>query len=193
MLNDLDSPMEAMAKFKSALSEAAGRSSHAFHLMVLSTIGHDGPRSRMLVLRGFVEDRFDLIAYTDRRSEKVKELTANPDCALHFWDAQRKVQIRIQANAELLVDGAEVQRLWDGISDRGRGDYAAANAPGTPLISESVGSWHSNSDEGRKHFCVLSFRARRMDLLQLRREGHMRLCFGFDEEGRVEQAEFVQA
>jgi pyridoxamine 5'-phosphate oxidase len=62
--------------------------------MTLATVGDDGrPSARMVLLRGI--DERGLSFFTNRASQKGRELTGNPSAALvfHWWELGRQVRI----------------------------------------------------------------------------------------------------
>lgn len=68
--------------------------------MTLSTVGSDGqPSARVVLCKAFVPDPGYVVFYTNYRSRKVQQLTANPQVALTFhWDALGR-QVRLQGTA----------------------------------------------------------------------------------------------
>ena len=69
--------------------------------MVLATVGKDGlPSARVVLLKGFDEKGFNF--YTNYESQKGKELSENPECALVFNWLELERQIRIEGIAEKL-------------------------------------------------------------------------------------------
>ncbi len=68
--------------------------------MTLATVGKNGePSSRIVLCKAFVADPGYVVFYTNYRSRKMTELTANPRVALTFhWDALGR-QVRLQGIA----------------------------------------------------------------------------------------------
>jgi pyridoxamine 5'-phosphate oxidase len=89
--------------------------------MTLGTADRGGrPSARMVLLRGVDERGF--VFYTNRESEKGREMEANPGAALVFnWDRLGR-QVRVSGRVEQ-VDRAESERYWAG---RPRGHRLAA-------------------------------------------------------------------
>ncbi len=89
--------------------------------MVVSTVAPDGrPRSRAVLLRQITEE--GLVFFTNLRSDKARELAAEPRCALQLgWlDLQRQVRVEGVARA---VDDAAADAYFAG---RPRGSQIGA-------------------------------------------------------------------
>lgn len=80
--------------------------------MAVATATPDGfPSSRMVLLRGL--DHRGLVFYTDRESEKGRELAANPvAAALFHWFLPAHRQVRV-SGAVGEVDDAESDAYWE--------------------------------------------------------------------------------
>ena len=96
--------------------------------MTLATVGSDGQPSARLVLLKAVDER-GFVFYTNLRSRKGRELTANPRAALTFHWPPLEVQVRIEGIAEQ-VDDAEAD------------EYFATRAR-----ASQVGAWASDQSE----------------------------------------------
>jgi pyridoxamine 5'-phosphate oxidase len=96
--------------------------------MTLATVGRDGQPSARLVLLKAVDDR-GFVFYTNLRSRKGRDLTANPRAALTFHWQPLEVQVRIEGIAEQ-VDDAEADQ------------YFATRARGS-----QIGAWASDQSE----------------------------------------------
>ena len=91
------------------------------HAMTLATSTPDGkPSARVVLLRGL--DARGLVFFTNRESQKGRELRANPRAAivLHWWELGR--QARIEGTVEE-VSEAESVAYWE---TRPRGSQLAA-------------------------------------------------------------------
>jgi len=92
-----------------AEAAAASRTSAA---MTLATVTPDGrPAARMVICRGLDVHEGWLVFYTDRESDKGRDLAATPRAALVFhWDAFER-QARIDGPVTLAPD-ADSDRYW---------------------------------------------------------------------------------
>lgn len=88
------------AWFEAAKAEPSIRDHHA---MVFSTVGNGGaPSSRIVLLKEY--DARGFVFFTNYKSHKSCELTANPNACLNFyWEALGK-QIRIEGACEKVSD-----------------------------------------------------------------------------------------
>ena len=65
-------------------------------LLTLGTLGQDGPRLRSVMLRRYIPATAEAEIHTDRGSDKVAEIAADPRVSLHLWDAKALVQLRLR-------------------------------------------------------------------------------------------------
>ncbi|PKY11636.1 pyridoxamine 5'-phosphate oxidase [Acidithiobacillus marinus] len=100
---DLDSnPFQQLATWLAAATSAGNFDATA---MVLATADASGrPDARYVLLKHF--DEAGLCWYTDQRSQKGQELTANPYAALVFYWPENDRQVRVNGAVEPLDDAA---------------------------------------------------------------------------------------
>ena len=155
---------------------------HAYATPVVATVGADGtPHSRTLVLRKAIRDTGELWCYTDRRSQKARDLADNPLMAWTFWDKRHRIQVNAVGPTRWLPE-AEARARFAALPKHSRKSYATLSAPGTPETDYTDGlptDWAERpvdeTDYAAEHFGVLVTTITRMDILRLRREGHERL------------------
>lgn len=88
---------DPIAAFGDWLDAADVAGLHEPNAMVVSTVGPDGPSSRMVLLKG-LDDR-GFVFFTNYRSRKAAELEAEPACALLFpWHPLER-QVRVEGTA----------------------------------------------------------------------------------------------
>ncbi|KNG92171.1 pyridoxamine 5'-phosphate oxidase family protein [Pseudaestuariivita atlantica] len=153
---------------ETALTRGVADRRHPARHPVLATIGADGPEQRVLVLRGWS----DAIArlQTDAATAKVRELTADPRCALHFWVPRQDLQIRLAGRATLTPGSAED---WERMPDHARHVYGGTPTPGTPM--DGPDAFEPGAELAR--FTVLTVTCARMEVLHLGRDRHVRAVF----------------
>ena len=166
------------------LLETAARSGDGgFALPVIATSGPkgNGPRGRIVVLRGAEREASTLSFYTDRRSLKIEQLAANPSIAWTFWDAERRLQCCAGGTARIVPDHTR-DAIFADLPKHGRRAYATLQPPGTPLSGPASGlpaDWDDrDADEtryARQHFAIVRTELLWADILQLDREGNTRL------------------
>jgi len=104
---------------------------HGFHTPTLATIDSDGaPDARKIVLRQAGRADRMLRFHSDARSEKAKQLIAEPRIALTFYDPAEQTQLRIGARARLHRRGGFADAAWAAISPMSRRCYLAEQASG---------------------------------------------------------------
>lgn len=89
------SPVPLLARWFDEAS--AARTTRNPHAMSIATIGLDGrPRARVVLRQGFDAESGHLVFYTNRESDKGRELAKTPFAAAIFhWDAMGR-QVRIE-------------------------------------------------------------------------------------------------
>ena len=176
----------------SELEGAAKDRRHGFHVPALASIGRDGsPQARSVVLRRVLRETGELHFHTDLRSPKVAEIAVDPRIAWLLYDAGRRLQLRIEAEAVVVRDGPRVDEAWARSALSSRRCYLAPHAPG-----EIAEEWIANipaalvarvpteeeSAAGRVHFGLIVTKATSIEWLFLASEGHRRARFTIDED-----------
>ncbi|WP_394151783.1 pyridoxamine 5'-phosphate oxidase family protein [Loktanella salsilacus] len=154
------------------LAQGAARKDVAAQQPTLSTISPDGwPESRTVVLRSADRSRSRLDAFTDVKSDKMASLASHPRAALHFWDAERALQVRIQATVAVCT-GSSVADDWHALPDAARLSYGITPPPGQAL-SDAL-DYVKTPDQSR--FCVLQLTVVHIDAVHLGKD-HRRAIF----------------
>jgi pyridoxamine 5'-phosphate oxidase len=139
---------DPLEQFRRWFDEARDAGVHEVTAMVVSTVGPDGlPSSRHVLLKG-LDDGF--VFYTNRHSQKGRELAGHPQAALCFPWNQLNRQVRVAGPVELVGDV--------------EGDEYFASRP----RDSQIGAWASRQSE------VLGDRAEleaRYDEVEARYEG----------------------
>ena len=153
---------------------------HEWRTPVLATIGTDGlPQARTVVLRQADAKRHQLQIYTDSRSPKVAELTANPAASLVFWSKRLSWQLRVRAVTSVQFNGTEVNEVWTRVSQTAAaGDYLSASAPGANLPPKEVGHADEKASQQQHCLAIVTAQVQEMDWLELARSGHRRAVMG---------------
>ena len=122
-LTEADLAADPVTMFAAWFAEVREAGVYEPNAMVVSTVGADGqPSSRMVLLKGFSEAGF--VFFTNLRSRKGEELTAEPRCALLFpWHPLER-QVRVEGAAEELPP-ADVSAYF---ASRPRGSRLGAHA-----------------------------------------------------------------
>ena len=169
--------VEILADVWSRLAAAGDRPDHPFRTAALATLGDDGAvTARTVVVRVVRPDAAEITFHTDRRSDKFAGLRAEPRCAMLFWDAGDKVQVRLQTRATLHTDDAVADALWATTPAPARAMYASALAPGTALPAPSL-TPPPKAGDGRAHFAAVRCVVESIDWLYLHPVAHRRARF----------------
>jgi len=92
----------------------------------LATVRADGrPANRTLVFRGFQDPGDHLLFATDRRSEKIVHLKANPWVEVCWYLSASREQFRVLGRIELIGAAADQirTRIWNGLSEPSRQSF----------------------------------------------------------------------
>ena len=145
---------------------------------VLATIGlGGGPEARTVVLRAADRSAGTVQVHTDSASTKVVELAANPQAALHIWEAGVHLQIRLRGVVEV-VQGSTTAALWSRVPDGSRASYGVTPAPGTPIATADA--YQRTSDPAR--FAVLVLTIDQIDAVHLSGDYHRRALYSRHDE-----------
>ena len=170
----------------SHLERGVSSASEAFHLGVFGSWNGRECGLRTVVLRGADRERRELVCHTDYRSPKRVQVDRHPRVSWLFYDAKRKLQLRLTGQAQILQGGTVADARWAGTSLSARRCYLAERAPGRSLVLPTSGlpssletrpPSHAESGRGRTNFTVLVTVVDELDWLQLDARGHRRARF----------------
>ncbi len=156
-----------------ALGRGVGERAHPFHTATLATVHNGRPQARTVVLRLADEPSRTLLCHCDRRSPKARE--ANGPVQWHVYDRGLKLQVRLEAEGEVLTDGDLFEARWAATPPGGRAAYRVELAPGTPAAEPPPAGTCEPGEAGRQNFAVIRTVVRRMDILWLHHAGHRRV------------------
>ena len=159
----------------SELRKAASKKKHPFKNVVLTTVKEQNPLSRWVIFRKLTVEQ-NLLVYTDVRSEKIKNLRKNPNCGLLFYNSRQGLQIYFRAVSTIHQKNELTKKYWQGIVGKSSENYTTVNPPGLPINSIDKGHI-TDKDLNDKHFSIIEFVAVNMKILQLSRDGHIRVNF----------------
>ncbi len=159
------------------LRQAVDDHESSFRFFTLSTIddGEKRPQNRMVVLRSFSEN-WTFECFTDARSQKVDQIRDCPSTGVLFWDPVDQVQVRIQAEAIIHHSDSLASDRWERVKGSARKAYTQTVTPGRAVEDPAVAhSWPETLTD--EHFAVLSFRAIKVNVLQLNGLEHLAFRF----------------
>ena len=162
------------------------------HTPVLTTLSHDGPNARVVVLRECSPPARLLRCHTDARSPKVAEIQHHPVTSWLFYDAARKIQIRLNGPTRIHCDDSLALAAWHESRPSSRRCYLVTEAPGTPQDAPYSGlPAHltarapsvRESEPGWANFAVIVAEITSLDWLYLEAKGHRRAQFAWNGTG----------
>ncbi len=175
LFSENESPSEIWKSISRELHRGALDPKHPFRFTNLGTIGKTGAEVRIVVIRSINQD-LEFYIFTDYRSEKVAELSANPATSLHFYHPGKRVQIRIKAKAEIHHQDEVSKAFWSKVQGKEQKAYISTLAPSTPIADPGEGfDWPVDVDD--RYFVVLKFIPESIEALQLNGQHHLRILF----------------
>ena len=145
---------------------------HAFRYPSLASVEEGMPVQRTVVLRDTTDD-FELIMYTDERSDKIRQFENNPNSSLLFYNHKKLLQVKIEGKMKMIRSGKEYEEYWSKVQGNSQKDFITKKPPGT--LIENPDKIDYKEDE--HHFCLLKLVPERMEFLQLKRPNHIRARF----------------
>jgi pyridoxine/pyridoxamine 5'-phosphate oxidase len=145
---------------------------HAYRYPSLASIEEGKPVQRTVVLRDTTDD-FDLIMYTDDRSDKIHHFEVNPKASLLFYNHRKLMQVKIEGVMKLIRSGKAYEDYWSRVQGKSQKDFITQHPPGTPIENPDQVDYKENEH----HFCLLKLVPESIEYLQLKRPNHIRARF----------------
>lgn len=169
------------------LAAGAVDKTHAWRVMGLATRDGDAADLRSVVLREVDAQAGTLMFFTDARSPKVGQITAQPQATLLAWSGALSWQLRLRVRLEVQTSGLAVSSRWARLKlSPAAQDYLSPLPPGAPLDGTpgSTAPPPLPDRDSRAHFAVVLARVQAMDWLELRAGGHRRALFAASGTGQ---------
>ena len=128
----------------------------------VATYGHEFPKQRTMVLRGF--DAFRLVFFTDKRSTKCDEIQSNPRVSIHCYSSKHRLQIQLHGSAGF-AESHPLFEHWRGSALQNPMDYSTLDYPGTPTTNYDAPLY--DTDLANQHFVPLLVEVQELHLLLL--------------------------
>ncbi|MBO3116975.1 pyridoxamine 5'-phosphate oxidase family protein [Winogradskyella sp. DF17] len=167
---------------KAELINGYAKKRHPFRYFTLATVHKKAPRQRTVVLRKLLPD-FNLLFFTDLRSQKVEDIKNNNTVSALFYHPKKLIQVKVDGKAQFVEDKHTLKTYWNNIPEHSRKDYITASAPGTPIANPD----HTSYNLEQHHFCAIHIVPTTIEYLQLKRPNHLRLKFSKQEGGWQDQ------
>ena len=166
---------ETLDSAKLILSEAVSNTQTLFHTPVVSTMYENKIVSRVMVLREFNFDKKILRFHTDNRAAKIDNLTKNPSSTVIGYDADLKIQIKMQGEAKVHIDDEVAKIAWNESTPRSKKCYSVKG--GSSKKIENPGDYDITNfevEDGYQNFAVIIFNFLSLEFLYLKSSGHRR-------------------
>ncbi|WP_342078323.1 pyridoxamine 5'-phosphate oxidase family protein [Yoonia sp. SS1-5] len=133
-MSDWFETLEALhAEIWDSVVQGIGNSDHPTRTPTFATVSPKGwPEARTVVLRAVDTEYGTLAFYTDLFSDKIRSLQATPRAALHIWDAEKALQIRMSMHVKI-ASGDAVKSIWANLPEHSKLSYGVDPAPGQPI------------------------------------------------------------
>lgn len=155
------------------LQQAIAEDRSPLRFVTLATIDEsNAPRLRTVVLREMDADRATLCIFTDTRSHKVAELSANDAVSLHLWAPDHLVQLRLSGHAQI-TSGEPIRGHWETVPPHMREAYGHVPPPGTKIATPDA--WDVHPDI--QNFAKITISLSHIDIVCLSPDGHWRAEF----------------
>jgi hypothetical protein len=164
------------------LQKGVFQKNHPFREMVLTTAWQHEPDARLVICRKVERAPFNLEAYSDQRTAKVKAIRDNPRATLLFWHPKGKFQLKIKAAVSMHCCDEVALAAWKGVTAEGRASYNSVVAPGTGYPGVAWQKAALNDELKSEEFVVVRCKVQYMEALQLSRAGHIRAGFSYEND-----------
>lgn len=180
-----DAPLSKLDDFVwQSLAAAASSKRHPWNWGIVSSVDAQGrPQGRTVILRDAIAESCTIDFHTDVRSAKTDQL--DNGISWVFYAENQQVQLRVRGRADI-IGGAEADQVWQKVPVRSRSAYVSRMAPGIPFEGDQPPPTddrqvtEETSERGREYFRIIRTHVTQMDLLYLRREGHVRAQLDFE-------------
>ena len=188
LLHNQDSHTEYLNKINHLLQEGVHQKMHPFHWASFASLDADKAQLRTVILREWCLERRTLIFHTDMRSPKIKQLKANPNCAIMFYSQQHHLQLRFQASAHIHSQDELASYHYQQLHAKQLAIYQAEQAPSTAISDPNSLAYTADA---QPNFAVIVCNFDTLDLLHLDEAGHRRILYDWDRHSEISSQERV--
>lgn len=150
---------------------------HPFRFFSLATIHNNQPRQRTVVLRKLLPN-FNILFYTDARSQKVEDLEENNSISALFYHPKKLLQIKIDGVCRLIRDSDDIEPYIAKLPESSRKDYITSLAPGSEIKNPD----HVEYLNDEINFCAVQIIPKTIEILKLKRPNHIRIQYTLENE-----------
>lgn len=144
---------------------------HPFRYFCLATFGDTYPEARTVVLRDLTKEN-ELVIFTDKRSQKIKQLKTNPNASALFYHPKKLLQLKVNGKLQLILSGKEYDDYKSRIQGNSEKDYLTTQTPGSEIKQPNEVTY-----QDEMHFALLKLVPETFEILQLKRPNHIRCKF----------------
>ena len=120
------------------------------------------PKQRTMVLRELTP--YNLVFFTDKRSDKCREILEHPSVSVHSYNPKTKTQIQFYGTAHVTTDHPKFQQ-WRSKGLRRDQDYTTTKQPGA--VCADYTSVEYNPALATDNFILLIVEVKEIQLLRL--------------------------
>ena len=170
------------------LSQGAEPSRHPFHTPVLASLDGSQPVMRTVILRDVQPEKRLLIAHSDIRSSKIKQIRQTPQVSWLFYNAESQIQLRLRGLAQIHHDDTLADEQWAATPLSSRRNYLTVREPDTvlaeyqsnlPEFLQNREPTLAESEAGRAYFAIIAAEIAEIEWLKLAYTGHQRARFSW--------------
>ncbi len=167
-MNKMDLPLWRQ-RLKASQSKEGKLASNRW-IQIANVSKNNQPRVRTVVFRGWL-DNTTMLIYTDKRSEKYKDLEHNKNIEVLWLFLKTKSQYRFKGKVSELEDN---NKYWDNLFYKSK-DQWYWPSPGQKIDQEnSISSRNNTLSKKPNNFSVLKIKIDEVDLLKLEKPFHRR-------------------
>jgi len=183
---------EPLAPWRSPLKRALHRNrslvfSRYFQLATVNQQGY--PTNRTVVFRGFQPETNNILIITDLRSEKITHLQTQPQSEICWYFTKTREQFRISGLITIVFANTENEQLsklrdniWQQISDKAKEQFTWATPKELVIKNSEEKQDNYNLEKPVENFCLLIFKPKEVDHLQLKGDPQNRYIYNLDQD-----------
>ena len=183
-MKDFENSLETMLEqaFLS-ISNGVNDSKSYFHNPTICTFEGQYISARTVVLREFSEKDRILRFHTDQRSPKISQIKENNNATVHAYDQEEKIQIRLKGSIEIHHQNSVTKNAWENTREMSKECYSVKDSPSKEIENPDefdIDKNQINREKGYENFAVNLFTFKYLEILYLKRSGHRRAVFEWE-------------
>jgi hypothetical protein len=166
-----------------SISNGVNDSKSYFHNPTICTFEGQDISARTVVLREFSEKDRILRFHTDQRSPKISQIKENSNATVHAYDQEEKIQIRLKGSIEIHHQNSVTKNAWENTREMSKECYSVKDSPSKEIENPDefdIDKNQINREKGYENFAVNLFTFKYLEILYLKRSGHRRAVFEWE-------------